>query len=228
MNSQIGKSGTRKRLASTFFPWRHRGSLLAKRPVWAVRGGIVQQTIGVAMLAILLVVGAHYATGYLGAAHSSATNSTLSSVTTAANSIYDQQDGFAPLQGETTFGASLTQMEPSVKFVKPPATTTGANSVVYERGPGTGATGVPQSVEFTSSDNNGHCMFVLVIVSGSSSVLTGTVPAGVTGPGTYYAAAPAGSGACGIATYDVLPTSAEFPSSGAAMSAWQTTPIQAS
>lgn len=204
---------------------RSRRSWLIPKNRLAVHGGITNQMIGIAIAAIVLVVGGSYAGSYLSTAHTSATNNNLSAALTAANSVYDQQDSFTALPGETTLGASLSVSDPLLKFTVTPGTSNSTGNVVYEAGSGGGTTGQPQSVEFAVPDGNGHCMYALVVESASSTLLTGTQPPGVTQPGTYYAAAPASSGTCGISGIGSLPTNAAYPTGGATISAWLTSPI---
>ncbi len=186
---------------------------------------LISTLIAIAIAVVTSVVGGSYASRYLGAAHTSASNSNLSAALTAASSIYDQQDSFTALQGETSLGTSLSASDPLLTFTAAPGTSSSTASVVYEAGSGGGTTGQPQSVEFAVPDGNGHCMFALDIESASSTLLTGTQPPGVTQPGTYYAAAPAASGACSIASIGTLPTGAAYPTSGSTMSSWLTTAI---
>ena len=217
------KPGLRQRLA--LLVRRREIPASKRRAVRSVPGGITNQMIGIAIAAIVLVVGGSYAGSYLSSAHTSATNNNLSAALTAASSVYDQQDSFTPLPGSTTLGASLGISDPLLKFTATPGTSTSTSDVVYEAGSGGGATGQPQSVEFSVPDGNGHCMYALDIESASSTLLTGTQPPGVTQPGTYYAAAPASSGACDITGVGGLPAGAAYPSSGTAISTWLTSPI---
>ena len=204
---------------------RSRRSWLIPKNRRAVPGGITNQMIGIAIAAIVLVVGGSYAGSYLSTAHTSATNNDLSAALTAASSVYDQQDSFAPLPGETSLGASLSVSDPLLKFVKAPLTSSKTNTVVYQEGSGGGTTGQPQSLEFSVPDGNGHCMYALDIESASSTLLTGTPPPGVTQPGTYYAAGPASGGSCTISSEGALPTNAAYPTGGGSITSWLTTPI---
>lgn len=208
------------------WPLQKRRRVLSNKPRMAVPGiSLISTLIAIAIVAVTTVVGGSYANRYLGAAHVSASNSNLSAALTAASSIYDQQDSFTALQGETSLGTSLSASDPLLTFTAAPATSTSTKTVIYEAGSGGGTTGQPQSVEFSVPDGNGHCMFALDIESASSTLLTGTQPPGVIQPGTYYAAAPAASGSCSIASIGTLPTAAAYPTSGTSMTSWLTTAI---
>ena len=225
VNTSLNRLGQQRRFA--LITRRSRRNLVpTKRTRRSVPGlSLVSTLIAIAIAAVVMVAGGSYASRYLGAAHTSASNNNLSAALTAASSIYDQQDSFTAVQGETSLGTSLSASDPLLTFTAAPGTSTSTTTVVYEAGSGGGTTGQPQSVEFAVPDGNGHCMFALDIESASSTLLTGTQPPGVTQPGTYYAAAPASSGACSITSEGPLPTGAAYPSSGAAISAWLTTPI---
>ncbi|WP_276973881.1 hypothetical protein [Ferrimicrobium acidiphilum] len=225
VNGQIRKSSKREWLGSIIVSERRSRRLRLVRNRSAVPGGITNQMIGIAIAAIVLVVGGSYAGSYLSSAHTSATNGNLSAALTAASSVYDQQDSFTALPGSASFGASLGVSDPLLKFTATPGTSSSTSNVVYEAGSGGGTTGQPQSVEFVVPDGNGHCMFALDVESASSTLLTGTQPPGVTQPGTYYAAAPASSGTCSISGVGALPTGAAYPSNGTTMASWLTAPI---